>query len=119
MRGQFQEGHDWLERAIARGDRVEPVTRAAAYLRLASVANISGAFDIAEFMRTRGVREVRKICVDERWSPGAFQAPPGNFYRMEMHGGTARLYTEEFLERTAARTPEEIRQIIRRDMPIC
>jgi predicted ATPase/DNA-binding XRE family transcriptional regulator len=39
MRGQFQEGHDWLERAIARGDRVEPVTRAAAYLRLASVAN--------------------------------------------------------------------------------
>ena len=79
----------------------------------------SGAFDLSEFMATRGVREIGKFCVDEQWSPGAFHAPPGNFYRMEIHGGTARLYTEEFLERMAAETPEAIRQIIRRDMPAC
>jgi hypothetical protein len=79
----------------------------------------SGSFDLAEFMTTRGVRSVRRFCVDERWSPGASQAPPGNFYRMELHGGTARLYTEEFLARTAAEPPETIREIIRRDMPVC
>jgi len=79
----------------------------------------SGAFDLAEFMVTRGVRGVGRFCVDERWSPAASQAPPGNFYLMEIHGSTARLYTEDFLAETAALPPEEIRRIIRRDQPVC
>lgn len=39
MRGHLQEGHTWLERAIAQGDRVDPATRAAAFLFLANIAN--------------------------------------------------------------------------------
>lgn len=38
-RGHLQEGHAWLERAVAQGDRVDPATRAPAFLTLANIAN--------------------------------------------------------------------------------
>src|SRR5665811_1986035 len=39
MRGHLQEGHSWLERAVAGGDQVDPAIRAGAFLDLANVAN--------------------------------------------------------------------------------
>lgn len=39
MRGRLHEGHAWLERAISQGERVDPATRAGAFLMLANVAN--------------------------------------------------------------------------------
>ncbi len=39
MRGHLQEGHGWLERAIAQGSRVDLNARASAYLNLANIAN--------------------------------------------------------------------------------
>ena len=38
-RGHLREGHAWLERAIAQGERVDTATRAGAYLDLANIAN--------------------------------------------------------------------------------
>jgi hypothetical protein len=38
---------------------------------------------------------------------------------MEIHGGTARLYSEEFLEGMAAAGPEEVRRVIRMVQPAC
>ena len=38
-RGHLREGHAWLERAIAQGERVDPTARATAYLVLANIAN--------------------------------------------------------------------------------
>lgn len=73
----------------------------------------SGAFDLQEFLAIRGVRGVRRLCVDEEWVPGPFGASPGNFYLLEIHGQTARLYTEEFLEQTAGEDTAAIQRIIR------
>jgi tetratricopeptide (TPR) repeat protein len=39
MRGQYQEGHGWLERAIAQAGQVDPAARAQAFLTLANIAN--------------------------------------------------------------------------------
>jgi tetratricopeptide (TPR) repeat protein len=39
MRGHLQEGHGWLERAIAKGSKVDPKSRASAFLELANIAN--------------------------------------------------------------------------------
>ncbi len=39
MRGQYQEGHAWLERAIAQAGQVDPAARAQAFLTLANIAN--------------------------------------------------------------------------------
>jgi predicted ATPase/DNA-binding XRE family transcriptional regulator len=39
MRGQYQEGHAWLERAIAQAGQVDPEARAQAFLTLANIAN--------------------------------------------------------------------------------
>jgi len=79
----------------------------------------SGAFDLAELLRTRGVRGVRKFCLDERWSPGLENSPPESFYRMEIHGSTARLYSEEFLQEMAVQDTETIRRIVRPEQPTC
>lgn len=79
----------------------------------------SGAFDLAELLTTRGVRGVRKFCLDERWTPGLEGAPPGGFYLMEIHGGTARLYTEEFLAEMAAEDNETVRRTVRPEQPTC
>jgi hypothetical protein len=79
----------------------------------------SRAFDLAELLTMRGVRRVRKFCVDERWEPGAAGMEPGVFYRMEIHGSIARLYTEEFLAEMATKDPETIRRTLRPEQPIC
>jgi hypothetical protein len=79
----------------------------------------SGAFDLAELLRTRGVRGVRKFCLDERWSPGLQNSPPESFYRMEIHGSTARLYTEEYLQEMAVADAETIRRVVRPEQPTC
>jgi hypothetical protein len=79
----------------------------------------SGAFDLEEMLRTRGVRGIRKYCLDEVWQPGLASASPEGFYRMEIHGGTARLYSEEFLAETASEDVEEIQRIIRLYQPVC
>jgi tetratricopeptide (TPR) repeat protein len=39
MRGPYQEGHGWLERAIAQAAQVDPAARAGAFLTLANIAN--------------------------------------------------------------------------------
>ena len=79
----------------------------------------SGAFDIREFFKMRGVRGIREFCVDEIWVPGELATRPGFFYLLEVHGATARLYTEEFLEQTAAGGPEAIQRIIKLYQPQC
>jgi hypothetical protein len=79
----------------------------------------SGAFDLGELLTTRGVRGVRKFCLDERWTPGLERSTPEDFYLMEIHGGTARLYTEEFLAEMAAEDTETVRRIIRPEQPTC
>jgi hypothetical protein len=79
----------------------------------------SGAFDLGELLATRGVRRVSKFCLDERWTPGLQGEPPEGFYLMEIHGSTARLYTEEFLQEMATRDAETIRRIVRPEQPTC
>ena len=79
----------------------------------------SGAFDLGEMLTTRGVRGVRKFCLDERWAPGLQGSPPENFFLMEIHGSIARLYTEEFLAEMAAENAETIRRRVRPEQPIC
>ena len=79
----------------------------------------SGAFDLGEFLTSRGVRGIRKFCLDERSTPGLSGALPEDFYLMEIHGSTARLYSEEFLQETAARDPQAIRRIIDVYQPVC
>ena len=61
----------------------------------------SGAYKLGEFLEMRGVRRVRKYCLDEETDPGLETVPPEDFYMVEMHGSTARVYTEAFLERPA------------------
>jgi len=56
MRGHLQEGHDWLERAIAQGDKVDPKTRASAFLTLANVANNLEDHRRAESLYRAGLR---------------------------------------------------------------
>lgn len=79
----------------------------------------SGAFDLGDFLTTRGVRRVRKFCLDERWAPGLQQAPPESFYRLEVFGSLVRVYTEEFLEQTAREDVETIKEIVRLRLPRC
>ncbi|HUF75081.1 MAG TPA: carboxypeptidase regulatory-like domain-containing protein [Longimicrobiales bacterium] len=79
----------------------------------------SGAYDLGEFLRMRGVRRVRKFCLDEETAPGLQTVPPEDFYMVEMHGSTARVYTEEFLERTAREDAERMQEIVRLRMPMC
>ncbi|MGE0157976.1 MAG: carboxypeptidase regulatory-like domain-containing protein [Gemmatimonadales bacterium] len=79
----------------------------------------SGAFDVDELLAMRGVRGIRKVCLDERWSPGLLTSSPEGFYMMEIDGGTARLYTEEFLQEMAMQGPDAIQSYIRRDRPAC
>jgi len=79
----------------------------------------SGAYDLGELLRMRGVQRVRKFCLDEQMTPGLQRAPPGDFYMVEMHGSTARAYTQEFLERTAREDRERIEDIVRLRFPLC
>jgi len=79
----------------------------------------SRAFDLGDLLTTRGVRGVRKFCLDERWTPGLEGSPPEGFYRMEIHGSTARLYTEEFLQEMALEDTETIRRRVRPEQPTC
>jgi hypothetical protein len=79
----------------------------------------SGAFDLAELLRTRGVRGVRKFCLDERWTPGLQTSPPESFYRMEIHGSTARLYSEEYLQEMATQDAATVRRLVRPEQPTC
>jgi hypothetical protein len=81
--------------------------------------SFSGAYDLSELLRTRGVRNIRRFCLDERWVPGLGSEPPEGFYMMEIHRGTARLYTEEFLEELAAAGSDEIVRVIRKEQPAC
>jgi hypothetical protein len=67
----------------------------------------------------RGVRRVRKYCLDEETDPGLQTVPPEDFYMVEMHGSTARVYTEAFLERTAREDAERIQEIVRLQLPMC
>jgi hypothetical protein len=79
----------------------------------------SGAFDLQELLRMRGVRGVGRFCLDERWVPGLSSAPPQEYYMLEIHGGTARLYTEEFLAEMAAADTETLQRVIRVESPAC
>lgn len=79
----------------------------------------SGAYDLGELLRMRGVRRVRKFCLDEETAPGLQTVPPEDFYMVEIHGSTARAYTEEFLDRTAREDPERIQQIVRLQLTMC
>lgn len=81
--------------------------------------SFSGAFDLGELLEMRGVRRVRKFCLDEETTPGLQTVPPEDFYMVEIHGSTARAYTEEFLERTAREDPERIQQIVRLRLTMC
>jgi predicted ATPase/transcriptional regulator with XRE-family HTH domain len=56
MRGHFQEGHGWLERAIARAGEVDPAARAAAFHTLANVANNLEDHARAERLYTESLR---------------------------------------------------------------
>jgi hypothetical protein len=38
---------------------------------------------------------------------------------MEIHGSTARLYSEEFLRQMAAEDPDTIRRLVRPERPTC
>jgi hypothetical protein len=79
----------------------------------------SRAFDLQEFFAIRGVREVRRLCLDEEWAPGLQGAPPEQFYMVEIHGGTARAYSEEYLQEMATRDAETIRRLVRPEQPTC
>jgi hypothetical protein len=79
----------------------------------------SGAFNLGELLTARGVRRVRKFCLDEVTTPGLSLAPPEEFYLVEIHGSTVRAYTEEFMERTARQDLDTIQEIVRLHLPIC
>lgn len=79
----------------------------------------SGAYNLGEFLEMRGVRRVRRFCLDEETAPGLQTVPPEDFYMVEIHGGTARVYTEGFLERTAREDPATIQQIVRLRLTMC
>ena len=79
----------------------------------------SGAYNLGELLSSRGIRRVRKFCLDERWAPGLAEARPEDFYMLEIHGRTARLYTEEFLQQTAREDAEAIQKIIRLEQTVC
>jgi len=79
----------------------------------------SGAYDLAQMLTTRGVRRVRKYCLDEQTSPGLGTVAPRSFYRVEVFGSAVRVYTEEFLESTARESPERIKEIIRLRLMLC
>ena len=79
----------------------------------------SGAYDLGELLRMRGVRRVRKFCLDEETTPGLQTVQPGDLYMVELHGSTVRAYTEDFLERTARQDPETIQQIVRLYQTLC
>jgi hypothetical protein len=79
----------------------------------------SRAFDLREFFSTRGVRDVRKYCLDEVWEPGLEGAPPEQFYLVEIHGGTARAYSEEYLQEMATQDAATIRRVVRPEQPNC
>lgn len=79
----------------------------------------SGAYNLGELLAARGVRRVRKYCLDEESSPGLGTAPPEYFYRVEVFGSAVRAYTEEFLESTARESPDRIREIVRLRLMLC
>ena len=79
----------------------------------------SGAYDLGEFLKMRGVRRVRKFCLDEVTTPGLQRVPPEDFFMVEIHGSTVRAYTEEFLDRTARQDREAIEDIVRLQLPMC
>lgn len=79
----------------------------------------SGAYDVRESLAGRGVRRVRRYCVDERADPGIGLAPPQYFYLIEVHGSTVRIYPEDFLEETVRQDEETIQEIIRLHDPLC
>ncbi len=79
----------------------------------------SGAYDLDEMLATRGVRRVRKYCLDEETSPGLGTLSPQYFYRVEVFGRAVRVYTQEFLERTARQSTDRIEEIIRMRLMTC
>jgi hypothetical protein len=79
----------------------------------------SNAFNLGELLNDRGVRGVRRVCLDERWAPGLLVESPVGLYRMEIHGQTARVYTEAFLERMATKDEATIRRSVRPELPKC
>jgi hypothetical protein len=79
----------------------------------------SGAFSLGELLNDRGVRRVLKTCLDEYWAPGLLVESPVGFYRMEIHGSTARVYSEEFLAEMATRDEAAIRRLVRPEQAKC
>jgi len=79
----------------------------------------SGAFNLGEMLGNRGVHRVLKTCLDEYWAPGLLVESPVGFYRMEIHGATARVYTEEFLAEMATRDEASIRRQVRPELAKC
>jgi len=79
----------------------------------------SRAFNLGEMLTMRGIRGVRKYCLDERWAPGLEGALPEQFYLVEVHGSTARLYSQRFFEEMAAEDPATIRRLVRPEQPTC
>ncbi|MEQ1857220.1 MAG: carboxypeptidase-like regulatory domain-containing protein [Longimicrobiales bacterium] len=79
----------------------------------------SGAFDLGELLSNRGLRDVRRFCLDERWAPGLNGEAPEQFYLMQVHGSTARVYTEEFLARMATEEASTVRRVVRPLTPLC
>jgi hypothetical protein len=79
----------------------------------------SGAFDLGELLSDRGVRGVERVCLDEHWAPGLLLEPPVDFYRMEIHGRTARVYSQDFLAQMAAQDSATIRRLVRPEQPTC
>ena len=79
----------------------------------------SGAYDLGELLAARGVRRVRRYCLDEVATPGLSRAQPEEFYLVEVHGSTVRAYTEEFMDRTAREDVEAIERIVRLHLPMC
>jgi len=73
----------------------------------------TGAFDLAELFEMRGVRNVRRLCMDERGAPGLTTMLPGRFYLVEVQRGTVRAYTQDFLEELARGDVERIPEILR------
>lgn len=61
MRGHLQEGHSWLERAIGQGERVDPATRADAFLTLANIANNLEDHDQARALYLESLRLNKEI----------------------------------------------------------
>jgi hypothetical protein len=79
----------------------------------------SGSFSLGELLSDRGVRNVRRECLDEHWAPGLLLEAPESFYRMEIHGSTARVYSQEFLAQMAAEDSATIRARVRPEQATC